>query len=261
MRLSLSWRRNVENWAVLMKIFNICLMAAVVLLGGLLCSDGRTTVTNEMHAVSSIRSVIEVFKNEHGRRPESWDDLKTNGLMNGQVLAEAQASIGVTANYVILSPPRKIKSGPGEELIIVISKGPTSEGAVQDGIGKKIPGRYVVFENSRGEIGGAKYSERGLRKWFSDAGMNIDDVVAAAAEDIAADEPDPQKVPPDGSGDARSTPARTSTESLRDGRDPISQQDKWRWQWAALILAVGILLLAAKSFRRNSPSQGQKDKE
>jgi hypothetical protein len=244
-----------------MKKFNIFLIAAVVLFGGLLCSDGRTTVTKEAQAVYSIRTVIQLFKNEHGRRPESWDDLKTNGLMNGQVLAEAQASIGVTANYVILSPPRKIKSGPGEEVIIVISKGPTPEGAAQDGSGKEVPGRYVVFEDPRGRIRSAKYSERGLRKWFSDAGMNIDDVVATATEEIAADEPDPQKVPRDSRGDARPNPARTSTESPRDGRDPISQQDKWRWQWAALILAVGILLLAAKSFRRNSPSQGQKDKE
>lgn len=244
-----------------MKIFNTYLMVAVVLFGGLLCSDGRTTVTNEMHAVSSIRTVIEVFKNEHGRMPESWDDLKTNGLMRGQVLAEAQASIGLTANYVILSPPRKIKSGFGEELIIVISKGPTSEGAAQDGSGQEIPGRYVVFEDYRGEIGCVKYSERGLRKWFSDAGMNIDDVVATAAEDTAADEPDPQKVPRDIRGDAGPSPARTSTESPRDRGDSSSPKDEKRWKWAAPILAVGILLLAAKSFRRNSPSQGQKEKQ
>ena len=92
-----------------------------------------------MHAVSSIRNVIEVFKKEHGRRSNSWDDLKTNGLMRGQVLAEAQASIGVTANYVILSPPRKIKSGPGEELIIVISKGPTPEGSLRMAAERKSP--------------------------------------------------------------------------------------------------------------------------
>jgi hypothetical protein len=244
-----------------MKIFKTYLMAAVVLFGGLLCSDGRTTVTNEMHAMSSIRTVIEVFKKEHGRRPNSWHDLKTNGLMRGQVLAEARASIGVTANYVILSPPRKIKSGPGEELIIVISKGPTPEGAAQDGSGKEVPGRYVIFEDSRGEIGCVKYSERGLRKWFSDAGMNIDDVVAAAAEDIAADEPDPQKVPRDSTGGAGSTPARTSTESPRDRGDSSSLKDEKRWQWGALILVVGILLVAAKCFRRKVPSQGQKDKE
>lgn len=242
-------------------MFNIYLVVAVVLLGGLLCSDGRTTVTNEMQAVYGIRSVIEVFKKEHGRRPNSWDDLKTNGLMRGQVLAEAQASIGVTTNYVILSPPRKIKSGPGEELIIVISKGPTPEGAAQDGSGKEVPGRYVVFEDPRGRIRSAKYSERGLRKWFSDAGMNIDDVVAAAAEDIAADEPDPQKVPRDSTGGAGSTPARTSTESPRDRGDSSSLKDEKRWQWGAPVFFVAIVLLAAKKFRRNSPSQGQKEKE
>ena len=242
-------------------MLNIYLVVAVVWVGGLMCSHGRTTVTNEMHAVSSIRTVIEIFNNEHGRWPESWDDLKTNGLMNGQVLAEAQASIGVTANYVILSPPRKIKSGPGEELIIVISKGPTPEGAAQDGSGKEVPGRYVILEDSRGEIGCVKYSERGLRKWFSDAGMNIDDVVAAAAEDIAADEPDPQKVPRDSRGDAGSTPARTSTELQRGEGESSFPGGGKRWQWTALILIAVVLLFIAQLFKSRGMRRGRKENE
>lgn len=132
---------------------------------------------------------------------------------------------------------------------------------LQDGSEKEIPGCYVIFENSRGEIVSAKYSERGLSKWFSDAGMNIVDVVTSATEDIDADKPEPQKMPRDSNLDAGSTTTRTSTELLRGEGESSFPGGGKRWQWTALILIAVVLLFIAQLFKSRWMRRGRKENE
>lgn len=233
-----------------MKTLNNLLALSYLALGGSALSN--TSKSPADSAIYSLGVVMSEYSKAHeGAPPSSWYDLISTNFLEGSLLESARHSIDFENRY-FFPEDAIIPDGNGKSLkIIVMAKAPGAEGNNEFLGGSSGLGRYLIAQDSDGDIRTFRYREEILAKRFSSVGLDISNYTLQS-----------QNVPRE-RRERHSNDQSHDAEYLRKielvnqaGREAtataakknlITRLDFWAYGFGTVLLLLAILLLLRKT--------------
>lgn len=151
------------------------LLALTLMLTSVIPLSATTRKSAAGSAVHNISWRLEHYKQVNGRLPTSWQEFAQGEYFSGVIKQDAQRLLDVENRYAFVDL-KPIRIGPEIVRIFFMAKQPGDEGNnfTTSNI-DLVEGRWVIFENEKGEIVARKYTEKALKLWFAKARLNLAD--------------------------------------------------------------------------------------